>query len=164
MDSIDPSIRHTSTIQILFVDFDGVLHPELCHESKHFMHRDTFEDVVRAFPDIGLVISSTWRLKRPLHMLKDLFSEDVAARVIGTTPLYAELEDVPDTLEGYQREVECRSWLRQNGCAAQEWLALDDRSWNFRPFSRDVFLVDGNVGLDTNAAKNLVARIHGTQA
>ena len=161
MDSFFPSIRHASTIQILFVDFDGVLHPELCHESKHFMHRDTFEDVVRAFPDIGLVISSTWRLKRPLHMLKDMFSEDVAARVIGTTPLYAELEDVPDRLEGYQREAECRFWLRQNGRATQKWLALDDRSWNFRPFNRNVFLVDGQVGLDALAAQNLVVRING---
>lgn len=161
MDSIGPSVRHTSAIQILFVDFDGVLHPELCHESKHFMHRDTFEDVVRAFPQISLVISSTWRLKRPLHMLKELFSEDVAARVIGATPLYAELEDVPETLEGYQREAECRFWLRQHECTAQEWLALDDRSWNFRPFNRNVFLVDGDVGLDATAAKNLVARIRG---
>ncbi len=163
MVSIGPSIWHASTIQVLFVDFDGVLHPEFCHESKHFMHRDAFEAVVRAFPHIELVISSTWRLQRPLNVLKALFSEDVAARVIGTTPLYAELEDVPDTLEGYQREAECRSWLRQHGRAAQEWLALDDRSWNFRPFNRNVFLVDGHVGLDACAAENLIARIRGAQ-
>jgi hypothetical protein len=164
MDSIGSPIRHSSTIQILFVDFDGVLHPEFCHEAKHFIHRDTFEDVVRAFPHIELVISSTWRLQRPLHVLKDLFSNDVAARVIGTTPLYAELADVPDTLEGYPREAECRSWLRQHGRAAQEWLAVDDRSWNFRPFNRNVFLVDGYVGLDASAAENLIARINGAKA
>lgn len=96
-------------------------------------------------------------------MLKDLFSEDVAARVIDTTPLYAELEDVPDTLGGYQREAECRAWLRRQGRATQEWLALDDRPLNFRPFNRNVFLVDGHVGLDANAAKNLAARINGIQ-
>jgi len=55
-------------------------------------------------------------------------------------------------------KLECRFWLRQHGRAAQEWLALDDRSWNFRPFNRNVFLVDGDVGLDANAAKNLRCR------
>lgn len=159
MDSIGSPIWHASAIQILFVDFDGVLHPEFCHESKHFMHRDTFEAVVRTFPNIELVISSTWRLQRPLDVLKKLFSEDVAARVIGTTPLYAELDDVPDTLEGYQREAECRSWLRRHGRVAQEWMALDDRSWNFRPFNPNVFLVDGHVGLNAEAARTLVARL-----
>ena len=109
-------------VQILFLDFDGVMHPEFCNESKHFMHRDTFETVMRSAPQVELVISSTWRQKRSLDVLKTLFSHDVASRIIGTTPLYAQLEDVPDTLQGYEREAECRDWLRQHGRAAQEWL------------------------------------------
>ena len=146
-------------VQILFLDFDGVMHPEFCNESKHFVHRDTFETVMRSAPQVELVISSTWRQKRSLDVLKTLFSHDVASRIIGTTPLYAQLEDVPDTLQGYEREAECRDWLRQHGRAAQEWLALDDRSWNFRPFNRNVFLVDGSVGLCPNTAQTLLARL-----
>lgn len=76
-------------VQILFLDFDGVMHPEFCNESKHFMHRDTFETVMRSAPQVELVISSTWRQKRSLDVLKTLFSHDVASRIIGTTPLYA---------------------------------------------------------------------------
>ncbi len=154
-----PSKGATSTVQVLFLDFDGVMHPEFCHESKHFVHRDTFETVMRTAPHVELVISSTWRLKRSLDVLKTLFSHDVASRIIGTTPLYAHLEDVPDTLQGYEREAECRYWLRQNGRAAQKWLALDDRSWNFRPFNRNVFLVDGSVGLCADSAQTLLARL-----
>jgi hypothetical protein len=146
-------------VQILFLDFDGVMHPEFCNESKHFVHLATFEAVMRAAPSVELVISSTWRQKRSLDELKALFTADVAARIIGSTPLYAQLEDVPDSLLGYEREAECRSWLRQHGRAAQEWLALDDRSWNFRPFNHNVLLVDGRVGLNADAAKALLARL-----
>lgn len=154
----------TTTVQVLFLDFDGVMHPEFCHESKHFVHLDTFETVMRAAPHIELVISSTWRQKRTLDELRALFTADVAARIVGATPLYAQLEEVPDTLLGYEREAECRAWLRQHGRAAQEWLALDDRSWNFRPFTPHVFLVDGEVGLDADAAAKLAARIDGAVA
>jgi hypothetical protein len=159
LESAGTPTTFASSVQILFVDFDGVMHPEFCHESNYFMQRDNFEAVVRACPDIEIVISSTWRQQRSIQALRALFSEDVAARVIGITPLYAQLDDVPDTLQGYEREAECRSWLRQHGCVAKEWLAVDDRAWNFRPFNRNVFLVDGRVGLDVDTADALLARM-----
>ncbi|OYQ41396.1 hypothetical protein CHU94_09985 [Rhodoferax sp. TH121] len=159
-----PGKGAVSAVQILFLDFDGVMHPEFCHESKHFVHQDNFETVMRAAPHVDLVISSTWRHKRSLDELKALFTADVRARIVGATPLYAQLDEVPDTLQGYEREAECRAWLRQHGRAAQEWLAVDDRSWNFRPFNPNVFLVDGEVGLDADSAAKLAARIHGAVA
>lgn len=155
----NPIHRATAAVQVLFLDFDGVMHPEFCHESKHFVHREIFEAALRAAPHVELVISSTWRYKRSLGELKALFSDDMAARIIGTTPFYAQLTDVPDTLLSYEREAECRSWLRQHGRVTHEWLALDDRSWNFRPFNRNVLLVDGNVGLSADAAQALLTRL-----
>ena len=148
-----------TSIQVLFLDFDGVLHPEVCNESMYFVHKAEFEALVRAFPEIDLVISSTWRLKRELSALQSLFSPDVAARIIGVTPLYADLKSVPETLVGYEREAECRAWLWERGRACDVWLALDDRSWNFRPFNSNVFLVDGEVGLNSLAAGELCHRI-----
>jgi hypothetical protein len=154
-----PSHRATAAVQVLFLDFDGVMHPEFCHESKHFVHLATFEAVMRAAPHVEVVISSTWRQKRSLHELKAVFTADVAARIVGATPLYAQLDGVPDSLQGYEREAECRSWLQQHGRVTQEWLALDDRSWNFRPFNRNVLLVDGSVGLNAEAAQTLLDRL-----
>lgn len=148
-----------SAVNVLFLDFDGVMHLEFCHESKHFVHKDNFEAVMRAAPHVDLVISSTWRQKRALEELKALFTADVAARIVGATPLYVQLDDVPETLQGYEPEAECKAWLQQHGRATQEWLALDDRSWNFRPFNRNVFLVDGRVGLDADAANALRSRL-----
>lgn len=48
---------------ILFLDFDGVLHPEHCHESKHFCCLPVLEDALRQAPEWQVVISSTWRLQ-----------------------------------------------------------------------------------------------------
>lgn len=41
---------------IVFLDFDGVLHPEHCHESKHFSCLPVFESVLSQVPDCKLVI------------------------------------------------------------------------------------------------------------
>ena len=43
---------------IVFLDFDGVLHPEHCHESKHFSCLPVFESVLRQVPGCKLVITS----------------------------------------------------------------------------------------------------------
>ncbi|WCT24267.1 HAD domain-containing protein [Acidovorax temperans] len=51
---------------ILFLDFDGVLHPEHCHESKHFCCLPVLEDALRQAPEWQVVISSTWRLQKSL--------------------------------------------------------------------------------------------------
>mgnify|MGYP006172159287 CR=1 FL=1 len=55
---------------ILFLDSDGVLHPEHCHESKHFCLLPVLENVVRQVPEVGLVITSTWRLQFSLDELR----------------------------------------------------------------------------------------------
>jgi len=144
---------------ILFLDFDGVLHPEHCHESKHFCCLPSLERAVRQVPEYELVITSTWRLQYPLEHLRQRFSTDVAARITGATLGFTELTDVPDTLVGYEREAECRAWLWAHQAAHQPWLAVDDRSWLYRPFCRFLFLVDGREGLTAIAGEQLAARL-----
>ena len=92
-------------MRTLFLDFDGVLHPEFCHESRHFSCLPFFEQVLRATADIDVVVSSTWRQQYSLDELRSRFSTDVAHRVIGVTPEYKHLVDVPDSLLGYEREA-----------------------------------------------------------
>ena len=77
-------------MSLLFLDFDGVLHPEHCHESKHFCCLEVFEQAVRQAPDIELVVTSTWRLQNSLEQLRKRFSIDVAARIAGVTPRFAD--------------------------------------------------------------------------
>ncbi|MFZ2856514.1 HAD domain-containing protein [Acidovorax sp.] len=144
---------------ILFLDFDGVLHPEHCHESKHFCCLPVLESALRQVPEFELVITSTWRLQSPLEHLRQRFSSDVAARIAGATPRYCELKDVPQTLVGYEREAECQAWLLTHEASYQPWLAVDDRSWLYRPFCKSLFLTDGRTGLNTANGDLLAARL-----
>ena len=143
---------------ILFLDFDGVLHPEHCHESKHFCCLPVLESSLRQVPELKLVITSTWRLHSPLEQLRQRFSADVAARIAPATPRYCDLNDVPQALVGYEREAECHAWLRTHEASHLPWLAVDDRSWLYRPFCKSLFLTDGRTGLSTTSGELLVAR------
>ena len=89
---------------ILFLDFDGVLHPEHCHESRHFCCLSILEDALRQVPECQIVITSTWRLEQSYEDLLRRFSPDIAAMVEGVTPRYRDLTNVPNTLVGYERE------------------------------------------------------------
>lgn len=144
---------------ILFLDFDGVLHPEHCHESKHFCCLPILEDALRRVPECKMVITSTWRLENSLAALQSRFSRDIAARVEGVTPMFSELKQVPDTLVNYPREAECHAWRWANGVPHLPWLAVDDRSWNYRPFCDSLLLVDGSTGFTGLNGGQLVTRL-----
>ncbi len=149
-------------MRTLFLDFDGVLHPEFCHESRHFSYLPFFEQVLRssADVDVDVVVSSTWRQQYPRDQLRSRLSTDVAHRVIGVTPEYKDLVDVPDSLLGDEREAECHAWPRTQDRAVFPWLAVDNRPWLYRPFSRSLFLVDGKTGMTDSSAAVLIKRIH----
>lgn len=71
---------------LLFLDFDGVLHPRAAGENL-FVHIPRIERVLSDFPAVQVVISSSWREVTPLHELQAIFSEGMRLRIIGTTPL-----------------------------------------------------------------------------
>lgn len=144
---------------ILFLDFDGVLHPEHCHESKHFCHLPILEDALRRVPECKVVIASTWRLGRAYEALLDRFSPNVAAMIKGVTPRYNDLAKVPNTLVGYEREAECHAWLWTNNEQHSKWVAVDDRPWLYRPFCKSLFLVNGRTGLTQVTGSQLADRL-----
>lgn len=146
-------------LRTLFLDFDGVLHPEHCHESLHFCCLPAFEKVLHQVSDCDVVITSTWRLNVPLDDLRSQFSSNVAHRIVGVTEKFSSLADVPSSMLSYEREAECSAWLRANDRAIFPWLALDDRSWLFRPFNPSLFLVDGKTGITTSVAEKLIERL-----
>ena len=146
-------------IPILFLDIDGVLHPEHCHESKHFCCMPILEGALQQVPECQVVITSTWRLEQSLDALRQRFSREIAARIAGVTPTFSDLKHVPDTLVSYPREAECHAWRWTNGVQHLPWLALDDRSWNYRPFCSSLLLVDGATGLTGADGAQLVTRL-----
>ena len=146
---------------VLFLDFDGVLHPTNSYKSNLFIHRHQFEKVLRSVPQIDIVISSSWRLHYEFDYLLQMFSQDIAARIVGVTPRFALLDDseVPDSLLGYPREAECSAWIRANRPPSEQWFAIDDMPWIFRPFSQRLFECDGEIGLTQKLATSLHERL-----
>ena len=132
--------------RILFLDFDGVLHPDPPHSAAPLICRaPLLRRWLECHPQVGVVISSTWRLKRSLPELQALFPK-WGDRIVGITP------DIPQ--ESYQRQHECESWMRDNADPWTPWIALDDRLWNFRPFEKRLVLTDRTTGLtDTDLVR-----------
>jgi hypothetical protein len=128
----------------LFLDFDGVLHPEFARRHELFCELPRFERVLRDASDVQIVVSSSWRMSHTLAELQALFSPDIAARIVGHTPPIA--EDEPDQYVAFHREAECRAWMRAH-CPSGKWLALDDRPDWFKPFNDNVVHVVGETGL-----------------
>lgn len=156
-----------ANVLILFLDIDGVLHPEGVGEELHFVHLDNFEGVLREFPQIQVVISSTWRLDMSLEELRLRFSEDLRPRIVGVTPSLPESKDPRK-----QRQRECEQWL-ETALAADlslrpPWLALDDRANYFDEGCPNLVLLphvhQGGTGLEgpyTDQLRNRIRRAIG---
>lgn len=128
---------------ILFLDFDGVLHglgrPKL-------EHRPRLEAILRNFPMVEVVLSTSWRETYTLDALRDLFSEDVRPQIVGVTPLIVtQWPPYPP----HPRHGEIIAYLRQQSLEARPWLALDDDPRLFPKGCRELVLLDPAKGLDS---------------
>lgn len=106
---------------ILFLDFDGVLHPmsdRLNVESFCYVPR--LENVLREFFDVKIVITSMQREHLSLPILSQYFSADIADRIIGTTSILP-IKNAEDIAESRYREI----LVYLNG-SPKNWVALDD--------------------------------------
>lgn len=146
---------------ILFLDFDGVLHPDPCNaRSILFCHLPRLESVLRDFADVQIVISSTWRTAHTLNDLKAYFSPDIAPRIIGVTPSWRDLPDLLKTIgHTYVRQVEIEGWLRALGRPWEKWIAIDDKAYWFKPFLPNLIRTDARFGLADDVIDKLRARL-----
>jgi hypothetical protein len=162
---------------IIFLDFDGVLHHEnvslkKCHPAarRHlkesdrrfltrdgklvkgknlFEHADRLAVALEPFPDVRIVISSTWREHfRPEALLRFL-PAPLADRVIGHTPFCSQ------NSEDGTRLLEVLAYIDGNGHTGEPWVALDDQARLFLDddlvCSDNLFLLKGAEGLTPEA-------------
>lgn len=148
------------TEMILFLDFDRVLHPQYEDQpvpaDVAFCHLHRFEAVMRDFPAVEIVISSTWREQFGLNALRAKFSPDIAARITDTTPLVADALP-PHMVE--VREWEIATWLQRNHRQGEEWIALDDCEWQFKYHRDRLVACTGYFGFDSRAEFKLRAAL-----
>ena len=141
---------------ILFLDFDGVLHPHPTRDERQlFCRRPTFEKVIRDFPHVEIVISSRWRREYNLDQLRAFFSDDVSANIIDVTPELVDLDEPIDVLAKCPRQFEIEGWLRHSGRTRENWVAIDYRPYWFRPFISNLVICDPSVGIDDTVAMSL---------
>jgi hypothetical protein len=142
-------IGNIAVRRILFLDFDGVLHPD---GFALFSRRDIFEAYALKMPEAEIVVSSTWREDHDLEGLKSYFSPPVRDRIIGATP---SLED------GYEcggRQREIQAYLESAGLDGTNcsWVALDDMPLFFEDDCPNLVLTDSTRGFTESDGDSLL--------
>ena len=148
-------------VNFLFLDFDGVLHPQYDGEPTPkevcFCHLPRFEAVMRRHPGVQIVISSTWRQQFGMLQLSAFFSADIARRIVGITPTYP--ADGPPRM--HIREWEILQWLQQHHASNRPWVALDDSQGDFRDYRHRVVFCQPWEGLSEHRAVQLNNALQG---
>lgn len=132
----------------MFLDIDGVLRRNSAplYELEEDLRR-LFEETPRAMPGAEVVISSSWREGFSLTEIRAHFSTDVAARIVGVTPMAEDGE--------HRRYREVLAYLIRSGQKGREWIAIDDDPAHY-PASVRVILVNPTKGFDEEAAASLL--------
>lgn len=137
---------------VLFLDFDGVLHP-LDRARGTFTLVPYFERVMRDYPDVDIVISSSWRESYSIEILQSMFSETFRIRIIDATPIL-------NILGRHIRQKEITTWLRDAGREYEGWIAMDDSDWLFSPDCRNLILTNATIGFDEDVERLLRQALH----
>ncbi len=106
---------------ILFLDIDGVLHPDPPQPDQRLRSLPRLISVLRDFTQVEVVISSLWREHLSLDQLRELFPIELRERIIGVTP-------IAERIDGWlpaRREGEILEWLQASGRIDEPWFALD---------------------------------------
>lgn len=131
---------------VLFLDFDGVMHPA---ESGTFCNLPHLDRVLSSFPSIDVVLSTNWRINASREQLLSHFPTSMRSRVVDVTPVTSEL--------AFERQRECEAYIADK-CIPFA-IALDDDPSLFAPGSSLLMLLDRYVGLDSAGATALIYRL-----
>ena len=153
--------------KLLYLDFDGVLHPdrvylnqerrpELHGEGNLFMWEPRLCEVLAPYPEVKVVLATSWVTRLGLDRVMAFLSESVRARVIGTSaPARRRYGDAPVRAFEVQRHV--RETLPDS------YVIVDDDAWDWDAASRErLVLCNPDRGLGDAAAyeclKDLLTR------
>jgi len=130
--------------KVLFLDFDGVLHPTT-HGSALLCQLPLLESALEG-RDYSMVISSSWRFHMEMEDLEKHFSFSVQNKIVGVTG---------DAYIGaYARFHEINAYAMQNGIT--NWRALDDSYWEFPQGCSQLIRCNPNSGLTQREVKTLI--------
>ena len=122
--------------KVLFLDFDGVLHPTLAQPSALFIHGARLAEVLRPYP-VNIVISSSWRFHFSMKEILAKLPDELCDAVIGVTG---------DAHVGkFARWHEIHRYIKSH--RVTDWRALDDSSFEFPLSCKELIACDGSIGV-----------------
>lgn len=123
-------------MKVLFLDFDGVLHPtHLAGESPFSRSHLLEETLTQFFPKI--VVTSSWRFTHNLDRLRKVLPAYISTHIVGATG--------SAVIGKYPRFTEIHHFLQ--GFGAADWKALDDSYWEFPKSCRQLIRCNPNTGI-----------------
>jgi hypothetical protein len=160
---------------VLFLDFDGVLHPDNCGPYEQFSYVGNFVDAMRLADSshkVPVVISSTWRYLHSLDAPQGKFPDDIASQIVGITPYQTDddVEAIDDwaTFGGFElkakhRQLEIMQWMSKHAPQGY-WIAIDDRPGYFQENEPRLFVVPGGLGggMTTETAMQFFSKLRET--
>ena len=163
---------------ILFLDFDGVLHPdavylergrpELRGDGELFMWAGHLVDVLASAPHVRIVLSTSWARELRFSRARDYLPAELRPRVIGATwhsGMATDDEHRPlgrgtlwDTSTRYQQ---IRRYVDRAGIT--DWIAVDDQPEGWAAADRDKLVAtDSSLGLSAPSARVRLAAALGS--
>lgn len=137
---------------ILFLDFDGVMHPIPIGFHQPFCRMDILERAILPYMQhVQIVIASSWKMDLPIEKMREVFPASIRHLVIGTTPHIDWDFSQP---EAPWRHREVLLWLEQNGQKDMPWIAVDDKA-RLYPDLENVILTNSETGLDQAAVAKI---------
>lgn len=154
---------------ILFLDFDGVLHPDAVYlergrpvlrsDGELFMWSRHLVDVLASAPHVRIVLSTSWARELRFARARDYLPADLRPRVMGATwhsGMATDDEHRPlgrdtwwDTSTRYQQ---IRRYVDRAGLT--DWIAVDDQPEGWADTDRDKLVVtDSSMGLSAPSAR-----------
>lgn len=131
--------------KLLFLDFDGVLHPTTVPDEQLFCRVPLLQEALEGHA-CEIVISSSWRHYYTQQELLSHFPPPMRQRIVGFTG-----EVHVGKLPRYQ---EIQNYLMNNGNPS--WRALDDSFIEFPKQCPELLLCDPNVGLASRQMTQLI--------
>ena len=120
----------------IYLDFDGVLHPNVLQKGQAFCHVPLLESAL-AGKSVGIIISSSWRLHETWEYIEMLFPSSIRGFLNGCT--------------GKAYSGRWSRWNEINEhaskCGVGDWVALDDYERGFPPECPNLIICDGSIGL-----------------
>ncbi|EIZ1085989.1 hypothetical protein MPI44_004537 [Klebsiella oxytoca] len=132
----------------LFLDIDGVLH-RAENGSLEFM--PVLEDLLVSQPDVGVILSTNWRIGVTRDAVLRYFPPAVRERIAGANP------DLDGRVVEHVRWHECMSVVECFGL--ERYTFVDDTARLFPINCPELFLTSRHLGLNRDAAEQLCRRL-----